>query len=151
MPEPVTNSLIVGAIAVVAIMFFFWLSQVFTKNAGVIDIGWALGLAVLAGIYTIKLDGYPPRQIILLCMVSFWAIRLSYLLIRRIIKSKKEDSRYQLLRKDWAPNINFKALSDGCPEINVIPESVHQTMARAISNSFGFGGTNAAIILNFEL
>lgn len=108
MPESILSSIMLGAIAVFLIMFFFWLSQVFTKNAGVIDIGWALGLAVLVAIYTFKLDGYFLRQMILFCMVSLWAIRLSALLIRRIIRSKKEDRRYQLLRTDWAPNINFK-------------------------------------------
>ena len=87
MPEPILSSLFSGAYAVFVIMFLFWLSQVFTKNAGVIDIGWALGLAVLTAIYTFKLDGYKVRQLILLCMVSLWALRLSILLVRRIIRS----------------------------------------------------------------
>jgi len=108
MPEPILSSLFFGTIAVFLIMFIFWISQVFTKNAGVIDIGWALGLAVLTAIYTFTLDGYRVRQIMLLCMISLWAMRLSGLLIRRMIRSKKEDERYQLLRRDWAPNINFK-------------------------------------------
>lgn len=108
MPEPISSSLIIGAAAVFLIMLVFWISQIFTKRADVIDIGWALGLAVLTAIYTVRLDGYFLRQAILLCMVSLWAARLSALLLRRIIRSKKEDGRYQLLRTDWAPNINFK-------------------------------------------
>lgn len=49
-----------------------------------------------------------------------------------------------------APNINFSSLSDDCPEINVIPAAKQARIDYAISNSFGFGGTNAAVVLNFN-
>jgi 3-oxoacyl-[acyl-carrier-protein] synthase I len=49
-----------------------------------------------------------------------------------------------------APNINFLNLSDDCPRINVINNTKDAIINYAISNSFGFGGTNAAIILNFN-
>lgn len=49
-----------------------------------------------------------------------------------------------------APNINFEALDEGCPPINVIAETRRGHIRRAVSNSFGFGGTNASLVLNFE-
>jgi len=49
-----------------------------------------------------------------------------------------------------APNINFSSLSDDCPQINVIHTAKEAQLGFAISNSFGFGGTNAAIVLNFN-
>ncbi|MCF6249014.1 MAG: beta-ketoacyl-[acyl-carrier-protein] synthase family protein [Desulfobacula sp.] len=49
-----------------------------------------------------------------------------------------------------APNINFQALSDDCPPINIISEVKEKKLQYAISNSFGFGGTNAAVVLNFK-
>ena len=49
-----------------------------------------------------------------------------------------------------APNINFNALSPDCPAINVVPETRQCKIKKALSNSFGFGGTNASLILNFE-
>ncbi|MDT8379905.1 MAG: beta-ketoacyl-[acyl-carrier-protein] synthase family protein [Desulfotignum sp.] len=49
-----------------------------------------------------------------------------------------------------APNINFKTLSQNCPAINVVPETRPCRIKKALSNAFGFGGTNAALILNFE-
>ncbi|MBU4318764.1 MAG: beta-ketoacyl-[acyl-carrier-protein] synthase family protein [Proteobacteria bacterium] len=49
-----------------------------------------------------------------------------------------------------APNINFEKLSEDCPKINVIGHRKDIKINRALSNSFGFGGTNAAIALNFS-
>ncbi len=48
-----------------------------------------------------------------------------------------------------APNINFTGLSKDCPPIQVVSETQPAPIRRALSNSFGFGGTNASIILNF--
>ena len=48
-----------------------------------------------------------------------------------------------------APNINFSRLSDDCPGINVVAQCTEKRIFRALSNSFGFGGTNAALVLNF--
>lgn len=49
-----------------------------------------------------------------------------------------------------APNINFSALDKDCPPINIVPRATEAKIRYAISNSFGFGGTNAAVILNFN-
>jgi len=49
-----------------------------------------------------------------------------------------------------APNINFESLDKGCPPINVVSETRQGQIRRAVSNSFGFGGTNASLVLNFE-
>jgi len=49
-----------------------------------------------------------------------------------------------------APNINFTGLSEGCPPIHVVPRTRPAKIRRALSNSFGFGGTNAAIALKIN-
>lgn len=49
----------------------------------------------------------------------------------------------------FAPNINFERVADGCPAINVVSQTREADMRRALSNSFGFGGTNAALVLEF--
>lgn len=92
-----------------ALMLLFWVIQLLTKNAGIVDLGWALGLMIHAGIYAFFADGYPLRKTVLFVLVVLWAIRMSILLIPRLIR-ESEDRRYALLRKDWSPHINFKFL-----------------------------------------
>jgi 3-oxoacyl-[acyl-carrier-protein] synthase-1 len=48
-----------------------------------------------------------------------------------------------------APNINFTEFSHNFPRINIVRETVPVPIKRALSNSFGFGGTNAVIVLEF--
>ena len=89
------------------LMFVFWIIQVFTRNAGIVDLGWALGLMIHAGAYAFLAEGNPSRKMVLFGLVAIWAMRMAYLLIPRLLKGK-EDRRYALLRKEWGPNINFK-------------------------------------------
>ena len=49
-----------------------------------------------------------------------------------------------------APNINFTRLSDDSPPIHVVSRAREAQIHWALSNSFGFGGTNAAIVLKFN-
>ncbi|MFW6028272.1 MAG: beta-ketoacyl-[acyl-carrier-protein] synthase family protein [bacterium] len=50
-----------------------------------------------------------------------------------------------------AGNANFTELDEDGPRINVIGQSREQSIRMALSNSFGFGGTNAALILEFGM
>ena len=48
-----------------------------------------------------------------------------------------------------APNINFSCMEAESPEINVLRETRAARIRKALSNSFGFGGTNAVLVLDF--
>jgi 3-oxoacyl-[acyl-carrier-protein] synthase-1 len=58
-----------------------------------------------------------------------------------------------LMAKDGfiAPNINFIEHDTDCAAINVVNKTILSPIKLAISNSFGFGGTNAALVLDFRL
>ena len=57
---------------------------------------------------------------------------------------------YSLLmmqRSFIAPNINFETPDEYSAKLNIIPETVDQKLDVILSNSFGFGGTNSALII----
>ncbi len=49
-----------------------------------------------------------------------------------------------------APNINFKALDDNLPKINVVNTTEQKHINIALSNSFGFGGTNGVLVFDYS-
>ena len=47
-----------------------------------------------------------------------------------------------------APSINVNALVDEADGLNVVTETINQTLNTVMSNSFGFGGTNACLVFS---
>jgi len=100
----------VGAAILALMMFVIWLVSVRFQNAGIVDVGWSLGLVILSIWYAWQGSGFAPRRWIMVGMVTFWGLRLALHLVRRIA-SEPEDGRYQQLRRDWAgKNINLRFL-----------------------------------------
>ena len=46
-----------------------------------------------------------------------------------------------------APNINFENPDEYSQKINIIPETIERKINIYLSNSFGFGGTNSALVV----
>ena len=89
-----------GAAALAVMMFIIWLVSVRLNNAGIVDVGWSLGLVILAVWYAWQGPGFAPRRWLMAGMVTFWGLRLALHLVRRIA-SEPEDGRYQQLRREW--------------------------------------------------
>ncbi len=99
-----------GAGIVCAMMLLLWVIHLLIKNAGIVDVGWAAGLGLLAACYAITGPGYVARKWMIAAMVGIWSLRLaSYLLFTRVI-GKPEDGRYVQLREDWQNNIPVRFL-----------------------------------------
>jgi len=95
------NLILLGALAVSAMMAALWLVQRRTRDAGIVDVGWAAGLGVLALLYAALVDGDPLRRALVAVLAAAWSFRLAgYLLVDRIV-GKPEDGRYQTLRAKW--------------------------------------------------
>ena len=46
-----------------------------------------------------------------------------------------------------APNINFEEQDENCPLLNLATKTVQTELNTILSNSFGFGGTNSALVI----
>ncbi len=56
------------------------------RNAGIVDAGWATGLAILAVFYASVADGMASRRLLLAALAGFWGLRLgSYLFFNRFV------------------------------------------------------------------
>lgn len=92
---------LLGGLVVAAMMAALWLVQRRTHDAGIVDVGWAGGLGVLALLYAVVSDGDPVRRVLVAALAGIWSFRLaSYLLVNRVL-GKPEDGRYQTLRAKW--------------------------------------------------
>ena len=53
-----------------------------------------------------------------------------------------------MMQNDFiAPNINIEALDEDSQKLHIITQTTQQPIRAFLSNSFGFGGTNSAIIM----
>src|SRR5260370_17354431 len=69
-----------------AMMLVLWLIHLIIRNAGIVDVGWAAGLATLAIFYAMEGPGYPIRKWLIAAMAGFWGLRLSvYLFFSRVV------------------------------------------------------------------
>lgn len=81
-----------------------WLVQQRTKNAGIVDVGWALTFALVIVLWTVRTSAFPPLAIVTLV----WSLRLGGYLIYRGAASAPEEGRYAHLRARWAPHASGK-------------------------------------------
>ena len=91
----------------VALLFVLWVVERIKNDAGVVDLGWTLGVGILAIYYAIVADGYVPRRVLVATLAGVWSFRLAlYILLDRVLKDE-EDGRYQNLRARWGEKAHF--------------------------------------------
>ncbi len=97
-------------ILVIGMMLILWCIYLFRRNAGIVDIGWALGYVMVVWAYFSLADGDIWRRLLIAVLVSIWGLRLAYHLLQRFLISP-EDPRYQAIREGWGKDRNdFKFL-----------------------------------------
>ena len=81
-------------------MLVVWLIAMYLKNPSVVDVAWAFGIMVSAGIYLFTGE-ITTRNLLIFALVLVWSIRLSgFILFTRISKGHI-DQRYLNLSKNW--------------------------------------------------
>jgi steroid 5-alpha reductase family enzyme len=86
------------------VMFALWLVQRRTRNAGVVDVGWAAITGALAVVYAAVGDGEPARRVLLAVLGGAWGGRLAWYLLRDRVWGQPEEGRYVTLRERWSPH-----------------------------------------------
>ena len=82
-------------------MTVLWFVQRARNDAGVVAVGWAAGLGILAVFYAIFSSGSPERRLLVAALGAAWSFRLAWYLLRDRVLGKEEDGRYQELRASW--------------------------------------------------
>ncbi len=86
--------------ATATLMAVLWEVQRRRKNAGIVDVAWAFGTALVGIAFCVFGTGAVGRRALLGTLIGVWGLRLGTHLWRRVA-SEKEDGRYRELRKTW--------------------------------------------------
>lgn len=97
--NPVTLVLY-GWIMAAVLMAALWGVQRVRRNAGIVDVGWCVGLILVAFLYAASAGGDPDRRMLVAAMVGLYAARLGGYLFRNRVLAP-EDARYETLRRWW--------------------------------------------------
>ena len=104
------QALIWGVVWAFGLVFLAWLWHLYTKNAGWVDVAWAVGLGGLAVLYACLLPGDPSKRLLIGSLGGLWGLRLGSHLAVRVARAPQEDGRYRQLRAEWGSNIELKFL-----------------------------------------
>jgi steroid 5-alpha reductase family enzyme len=97
------NIYLQALLLIILLMSVLWIISVIVKNVSIVDFFWGLGFVIACCFYYLESDGYAPRKLILMTMVTIWGLRLSiYILWRNM--GKGEDFRYREFRKKYGEN-----------------------------------------------
>lgn len=98
-----------GVLLLGSIMFAVWLLYLATKNPGVVDVFWGLGLG-LATMVLFFASTLGVVETILFILVWAWCLRLSLFLFFTRVAKKEQDARYMSLAEKWKEGIKRKFL-----------------------------------------
>lgn len=82
-------------------MFVLWLVQLRTRNAGVVDVGWAAWLGLAAIFCAVTGAGEIERRALIGAIGGLWGLRLAWHLLTDRVIGEPEEGRYVKLREDW--------------------------------------------------
>jgi len=97
-----------GLVVMAVVMVLLWFVQRRTANAGIVDVGWSLGVGVVAVACTVAGSGDPMRRLLAGVLVGGWSLRLGLYILRRVL-AEEEDGRYRRLRQQWGAGFQRRA------------------------------------------
>ena len=91
---------LLAAALILFLMVILWLISIPLKNVSIVDAFWGTGFVVVNVAYFMLETHMYTRNLVVLCLVSVWGIRLSAYLFKRNY-GKPEDFRYQEFRRHY--------------------------------------------------
>jgi steroid 5-alpha reductase family enzyme len=96
-----------GVVALAALCT--WLLSLVRRNVAIVDSLWSLMFVLAAWTYAVQASAWGPRALLVLALVTVWALRLSvYITVRNW--GHGEDRRYQAIRARNQPHFQIKSL-----------------------------------------
>jgi len=102
---PVPALLVAWALCAL-LMAVLWLVARARQDAGIVDVGWAAGLGLLAVLHAAVSPGDAQRRVLVGALGALWALRLAAHVARRA-RGRGEDPRYAALRRRWGPRADL--------------------------------------------
>ena len=84
--------------------FALWLVQQRTRNAGIVDVGWAYAFACVAALFAATAATPAASWAPIAVVAAAWSLRLGSYLVSRGAARSPEEGRYAELRARWAPH-----------------------------------------------
>ena len=85
-----------------------WLVQQRTRNAGIVDVGWALAFTLVVVGFALRAEAPVAGWAPLAAIVCAWSLRLGSHLIARGAARGPEEGRYADLRQRWGPRASAR-------------------------------------------
>lgn len=85
-----------------------WAIQQRTRNAGIVDVGWAGSFALVVACFVVRADAPLTAWAPIAIVVGAWSLRLTGYLVSRGAARAPEEGRYVDLRQRWAPHASAR-------------------------------------------
>ena len=96
--DPSWLSVALAALGLVLLaVSLMWLLSILLRDAGIADVFWGTGFAILALFYAVTSDGLMARKVLMSGLTVVWGTRLSVHILRRS-RGQPEDPRYAAWR-----------------------------------------------------
>ena len=104
MASQIGKQLLVAWAIAASIQLVLWLISLRSKNAGIVDVGWALSFTPIVGYFAWRSE-LPVLPVALIAgVVTAWSVRLGGYLLLRGAAHGPEEGRYRHLRERWQPH-----------------------------------------------
>lgn len=91
-------------------MFLLYAFQRRHNDAGIVDVGWSLGIGAAVGWYALIVEGDLISRLAVASVALPWSLRLGLYLLLDRVKGRDEDGRYRQLRERWGAEAQRKFL-----------------------------------------